>query len=204
MGYPPATACALLSMGRANAHLVARTGDALPAHVAPRVVPWGMVGASDFNLTLVNRMEPDDAVRRGDDYRCMTGRVSVGWHRDSGLEDFSSIAVYQRIIPSGGTGWGATTAETIANDDPSSSLWGLALRAMDGGAGGPLLTIPPLLVPLPSGSVYYMLDDFNHNHEHAVISPSTKRRGCTTSTTRYSSTHRVARGGAGHVAVHMR
>ena len=37
---------------------------------------------------------------------------------------------------------------------------------MDGGAGGPVTTIPPLLVPLPSGSVYYMLDDFNHNHEH--------------------------------------
>ncbi|CAN0359685.1 unnamed protein product, partial [Scytosiphon promiscuus] len=43
---------------------------------------------------------------------------------------------------------------------------------------------PPLLVPLESGDAYFLLDDFNHFHEHAVVSGS--------STLRYSSTHRVA------------
>jgi alpha-ketoglutarate-dependent dioxygenase FTO len=54
-----------------------------------------------------------------------------------------------------------------------------------------------------------MLDDFNHNHEHAVISPSTttttikmkkkenNNSAATTTTIRYSSTHRVAREGRG-------
>jgi alpha-ketoglutarate-dependent dioxygenase FTO len=158
-------------------------------------MPEGMVGASDFNLTLVNRMEPNATGRKNETEYGM-GKVSVGWHRDSGLKDYSSIAVYQSLSSSSGT----TTTKTIVNDDG----WGVALRAMDGGAGGPLSTIPPLLVPLPSGSIYYMLDDFNHNHEHAVISPSTTKKmentttaAATTTTIRYSSTHRVAREGRG-------
>eukprot|EP00956_Cyclotella_meneghiniana_P032235 scaffold87685_cov34-Cyclotella_meneghiniana.AAC.1 len=71
----------------------------------------------------------------------------------------------------------------------SCDKWGVALRAMDGGAGGVLSSVPALMVPLPSGSLYYMLDDFNHNHEHAVIAGSDG--------VRYSSTHRVAREGQG-------
>jgi alpha-ketoglutarate-dependent dioxygenase FTO len=103
------------------------------------------------------------------------GKVSVGWHRDSGLKDFSSIAVYQSLQ-------GVAKSATLDG-------WGVALRAMDGGAGGPLTNVPALCVPLPSGSLYYMLDEFNHNHEHAVVAGS--------SGVRFSSTHRVARDGQG-------
>lgn len=28
---------------------------------------------------------------------------------------------------------------------------------------------PPIAIPLPSGSVYYLLDDFNHHHQHSGI-----------------------------------
>ena len=196
LGYPCTTTMALFAMGRANTHLASRTKDRLEIHVAPHVMPEGMVGASDYNLTLVNRMEPYATGRKNETEYGM-GKVSVGWHRDSGLKDYSSIAVYQSLSSSSGT---TTTTKTIVNDDG----WGVALRAMDGGAGGPLSTIPPLLVPLPSGSIYYMLDDFNHNHEHAVISPSSTKKmentttaAATTTTIRYSSTHRVAREGRG-------
>lgn len=208
LGYPPDVVPALLSMGVANSSLIDRTVRMLETHVAHRVVPKGCVGSAEFNLTLVNKMEPDaPGTKREGDYGM--GNVSVGWHRDSGLRDYSSIAVYQTLVRGTTTMTTKTTnaktrpetrtipssTKTVRGDGaPSSSSWGVALRAMDGGSGGPLPNVPPLLVPLPSGSVYYMLDDFNHNHEHAVISPSVRGGD---GTTRYSSTHRVAREGRG-------
>jgi alpha-ketoglutarate-dependent dioxygenase FTO len=148
----------------------------LEKYVSPIVVPGGLVGSADYNLTLVNKMESTN-IRRDlkKENAYGMGKVSVGWHRDSGLKDFSSIAVYQTLQ-------GATSTKT--RDE-----WGVALRAMDGGAGGPLTSVPALMVPLPSGSLYYMLDEFNHNHEHPVIAGSYG--------VRYSSTHRVAREGQG-------
>jgi alpha-ketoglutarate-dependent dioxygenase FTO len=219
LGYSPGVASALLSMGNANASLITRTSDVLDSHVSHnRVGPGGMVGSAEYNLTLVNKMEPDAAgTKRDHDYGM--GKVSVGWHRDSGLQDFSSIAVYQTLTTTNSraaskskkTGKTTTPSPKMTHGDngvsssspssssSSSSSWGVALRAMDGGSGGPLQSIPALLVPLPSKSVYYMLDDFNHNHEHAVISPSGRGGGGGggDTTTRYSSTHRVAREGRG-------
>ena len=46
---------------------------------------------------------------------------------------------------------------------------------------------PPVAVSLPSGSTYYLLDDFNHHHQHAVIAEG-KIPG-----RRFSSTHRLLR-----------
>lgn len=175
-GYPSKTTSALIEMGRANGFLKERSNELLEKHVSPNVEPVGLVGSADYNLTLVNKMDCT-AVKR--DLKKETGygmgKVSVGWHRDSGLKDFSSIAVYQKLK-------GVTKSKTLDG-------WGVALRAMDGGAGGPIPNVPALCVPLPSGSLYYMLDDFNHNHEHAVIAGS--------GGVRYSSTHRVAREGQG-------
>ncbi|KAL7553714.1 hypothetical protein ACHAWF_017035 [Thalassiosira exigua] len=173
LGYSAKTASALKVMGTTNANLVERSKTMLRKHVKPHVTP---VGSADFNLTLVNKMEPSTTKRdlkREAAYGM--GKISVGWHRDSGLKDFSTIAVYQTLRGS--------------SSRKSDNSWGVALRAMDGGAGGPLPSVPPLMVPLPSGSLYYMLDSFNHNHEHAVIAGS--------GGIRYSSTHRVAREGQG-------
>ena len=173
LGYPPKTVSALIEMGHANDYLKERSNELLKNHVSPNVVPEGLVGSADYNLSLVNKMHSTSTkhdLKKESTYGM--GKVSVGWHRDSGLKDFSSISVYQTLH-------GVTNPET----------WGVALRAMDGGAGDPLANVPALCVPLPSGSLYYMLDDFNHNHEHAVIAGSDGIR--------YSSTHRVAREGQG-------
>ncbi len=175
IGYPNKTASALILMGRINSDLINRSKSMLEKHVAPNVQPVGLVGSAQFNLTLVNKMEPAKELKRETEYGM--GKISVGWHRDSGLKDFSSIAVYQSL-------------KEVNPSKNTDSSWGVALRAMDGGAGGPLPNVPPLLIPLPSGSLYYMLDDFNHNHEHAVIAGLG-------GSTRYSSTHRVAREGQG-------
>ncbi|KAL7542285.1 hypothetical protein ACHAXR_013212 [Thalassiosira sp. AJA248-18] len=176
LGYSKKTASALMTMGNINSQLTERSSSMLHKHVSPNVCPVGMVGSAEFNLTLVNKMEPT-ATKRDlkKDISYGMGKISVGWHRDSCLKDFSTIAVYQ------------TLKEPPLSK--SNDSWGVALRAMDGGAGGPLESIPPLMIPLPSGSLYYMLDDFNHNHEHAVIAGS--------GGIRYSSTHRVAREGQG-------
>ncbi len=40
-----------------------------------------------------------------------------------------------------------------------------------------------------AGILYYLLDDFNHKHEHTVVAGSNQLQ--------YSSTHRVAREGRG-------
>ena len=172
LGYSDKTTSALISMGCINSTLTKRSKAMLQEFVSPHVNP---VGSADYNLTLVNKMESiatKKDLKQENTYGM--GKTSVGWHRDSGLRDFSSIAVYQSL------------KDTPPNE---SHPWAVALRAMDGGSGGVLNDVPPLVVPLPSGSLYYMLDDFNHNHEHAVIAGG--------GGIRYSSTHRVAREGAG-------
>mmetsp|Transcript_13136 Transcript_13136/g.28393 ORF Transcript_13136/g.28393 Transcript_13136/m.28393 type:complete len:598 (-) Transcript_13136:37-1830(-) len=177
LGYSGKTTSALMTMGLSNLRLIERSKSMLQKYVSPHISPPGLVGSADFNLTLVNKMESTSTKRdMKKEVSYGMGKISVGWHRDSGLKDFSSIAVYQ------------TLKQSSVNDNDSCS-WSVALRAMDGGAGGPLESVPPLMVPLPSGSLYYMLDDFNHNHEHAVIAGS--------GGVRYSSTHRVAREGQG-------
>ncbi|KAL7501185.1 hypothetical protein ACHAWT_011046 [Skeletonema menzelii] len=170
LGYSSRTASALIAMGRINKDLTDRSTQKLRQHVSAKPV-----GSTDFNLTLVNKMESMSAKRDlKKEAAYNMGKTSVGWHRDSGLKDFSSIAVYQKQKSQGSN---------------SSKPFGVALRAMDGGAGGPLPSVPALMASLPSGSLYYMLDDFNHNHEHAVIAGDDG--------VRYSSTHRVAREGQG-------
>ena len=47
-----------------------------------------------------------------------------------------------------------------------------------------MASAPPVAVPLPSEWSYYMLDDFNHHHQHAVLPGDTDR---------FASTHRVSR-----------
>jgi alpha-ketoglutarate-dependent dioxygenase FTO len=68
--------------------------------------------------------------------------------------------------------------------ESTTTPWRVALRVARKES-----TTPPLAVPLPSGSLYYLLDSFNHNHDHAVLAGSNQFR--------YSSTHRVAREGRG-------
>lgn len=173
LGYSEACAQALLQVGRANAMLVERTRNALQDQVAPHV--GGLVGSADFSLTLINKMEPTTVkkdLKREKLYGM--GKTSVSWHKDSGLVDFSSIAVYH-------------TLKDLDGDAPSEQdqvPWQVALRVT--GTDNPT---PALSVPLPSGALYYLLDDFNHKHEHTVLAGSQQLR--------FSSTHRVSREGRG-------
>ena len=139
------------------------------------------VGSCAFNLTLINRCFPRDSniVKLKYEPFFETEKCTVSWHADSSLEHYSTIAVYH--CTAGGD-----------NDDS----WRIALRVAPY-AEGPLVSkqlkeaaadttgrAPPVAVPLPSRHTYYLLDDFNHHHQHAVLAGNTDR---------YASTHRVSR-----------
>ncbi|KAJ1427805.1 FTO catalytic domain-containing protein [Ochromonadaceae sp. CCMP2298] len=53
---------------------------------------------------------------------------------------------------------------------------------------------PSLSLPLPNRSAYFLLDDFNHHHQHSILAGTTHR---------YASTHRVCRT-EGHTFWHIR
>lgn len=167
LGYSKKCAKALIKLGIINKKLRKRTDHVLQREIAP-LVKDNLVGSADYTITLINKMEPTRSKKdlKNDKVHGL-GKTSVSWHKDSGLNDFSSIAVYHQL-------------ENTSDDIP----WKVALRVADAN-----VKTPALSVPLPSKSLYYLLDDFNHQHEHAVIAGSNSLR--------YSSTHRVARDGAG-------
>lgn len=139
------------------------------AHLEERSRAIGMpCGSTDFNLTLINQMDGQaHAPALKAEPLFGMGKVSVSWHADSGLQDFSTIAVYQRT------------------DAPGRADWKVALRV-----SGEETKTPPVVLPTASGDLYWMLDSFNHHHEHAVLAGES---------TRYSSTHRVAKEGSHNV-----
>lgn len=172
LGYSTECSKALVEMGLINQFLAQRTDSILKNEIAGRVKD-GLVGSAQYTLTLINKMEPTSMKKDLKDEKIHgLGKTSVSWHKDSGLQDFSSIAVYHTLKDMGGR-----------SGKDKSEPWKVALRVADDSR------TPALSIPLPSGALYYLLDDFNHNHEHAVISGS--------DSIRYSSTHRVARDGAG-------
>lgn len=176
LGYSKKCARALIETGLVNKKVIDRTNKILHTNIAP-LVKNGLVGSADYSLTLINKMEPFTQKKdlKNDTIHGL-GKTSVSWHKDSGLQDFSSIAVYHNLQDVNG--------RCVNEMDDKVIPWKVALRVADSNTRSPALS-----VPLPSGSLYYLLDDFNHRHEHAVISGSDLLR--------YSSTHRVARDGAG-------
>lgn len=130
-----------------------------------------------YHVTLINQMNP----RYHRPEPMFQEQCSVSWHADSSLDHFSTIAVYQ----------------TISQDNKGDDFkdWEVALRVTrdaQGPKAKPLGQIqvddrcPPIAVNLPSHSAYFMLDDFNHHHQHAVLRGSDQR---------FSSTHRRLRSG---------
>eukprot|EP00544_Gedaniella_sp_CCMP2646_P008230 CAMPEP_0202493574 /NCGR_PEP_ID=MMETSP1361-20130828/9866_1 /ASSEMBLY_ACC=CAM_ASM_000849 /TAXON_ID=210615 /ORGANISM="Staurosira complex sp., Strain CCMP2646" /LENGTH=578 /DNA_ID=CAMNT_0049123911 /DNA_START=57 /DNA_END=1793 /DNA_ORIENTATION=- len=173
LGYTHECASALVTIRILNEQLKKRTQHMLQDEIAPHVE---LVGSADYSLSLINRMEPTSLkkdLKPDKDYGM--GKTSVSWHKDSGLADFSSIAVYHSLRDT-------TNEESSDVRNP----WKVAVRVAD---TTKQTTTPPLSVPLASGTLYYLLDDFNHKHEHTVVAGSNQLR--------YSSTHRVAREGRG-------
>uniref|UniRef100_A0A7S3NP93 Alpha-ketoglutarate-dependent dioxygenase FTO n=1 Tax=Aureoumbra lagunensis TaxID=44058 RepID=A0A7S3NP93_9STRA len=129
---------------------------------------------ADFSVTLVNCMDPSE------------DELKVSWHADSCLEHSSTIGVYQRII---------RNEKARKEEEP----WRIRLRVRIDAEGPRRGTpekeechIPALSVSLESTSLcYWMLNEFNHHHQHAIQAGSAGRR--------ISSTHRVARR-EGHTA----
>lgn len=136
-------------------------------------------GRLGFDITLINLMESTVGLK--DEPSLGQGKCSVSWHADSSLENFSNIAVYH----------------LIDKEADADGRWSVGLRVAHNSEGphasrrGTDISVetktPPLTVSLPSGSTYYMLDDFNHHHQHAVIAEG-KVPG-----RRFSSTHRLLR-----------
>eukprot|EP00946_MAST-07B_sp_MAST-7B-sp1_P003524 g3524.t1 len=129
--------------------------------------PTSVKGKTDFNITLINRMDSLRDANSGEwplraESQFGLGDASVSWHADSSLQDFSSIAIYHQIESTRG-----------ARDNAS---WAVAARVIGDDK------TPAIKVHLKDRQTYYMLNDFNHYHHHAVIAGNVWR---------YSSTHRV-------------
>ena len=149
-------------------------------------------GSCEYNLTLINRCFPDGtgngtnaSVKLKDEPHYGGGKVSVSWHADSSLEHFSSIAVYhslkkdnkeERDSKKENIPWRIGCRVAINSEGPASNK----LRQDKGDSMG----TPPISVELPDNTAYFLLDDFNHHHQHTVLSGTANR---------YASTHRVAR-----------
>jgi hypothetical protein len=124
-------------------------------------------------------------------------RTTVSWHADSSLQHFSTIAVYHTIVP----------GDDDDNDNErkvtttAQHEWSVALRVAHHSEGpdcssqrrgismeeAVVRTTPPLAVSLPSDATYYLLDDFNHHHQHTVLTTPQA------ASTRYSCTFRLLR-----------
>jgi len=186
------------------------TMAALNAELAERAVSLGKGGCALrspplFNMSLINYMSPQDPnlILKKDPLYGM-GRLAVSWHADSSLQPGSTIAVYHTVNAEGGTAakgkggrWGSTKGGGRGSAKPGKVPWRLGLRVLRDAEGPNMVsgksrlgvahlvddTTPALCAALESGDLYYMLDDFNHHHQHAVLAGD--------SCTRYSSTHRV-------------
>ena len=177
-------------------------------------------GTSCFNLVLLNRMAPEElrAAKREKVYGM--GPLSVAWHADSSLQDFTAISVYVAHHPASQRTFDSPAPAPQPSGAPERA-WRVALRVVHD-VEGPTMratltaggegkreeskrdddVTPAVLIPMSDGDCYHMVDDFNHHHQHAVIQPEPSAAADTYATeaaeaasaleVRYSSTHRVA------------
>lgn len=142
-------------------------------------------GRAKFDITLINRMETSPDLKA--EPMTNKGRCTVSWHADSSLEHYSTIGVYHTIFNNKNAkdeqdGWSVALRVAHDSEGPGASRRGTDI-------GSSVITDTPVIsTSLPSGAAYYMLDDFNHHHQHAVLAPETSSGGI-----RFSSTHRLLR-----------
>ena len=109
-----------------NEALIDRTNARLQREIAPHV---GLVGSARYNLTLINRMEPTSAKKDLKQEKIYNmGKTSVSWHKDSGLQDFSSIAVYHSLQEYGGHGGHGGAGYSSDDDHSKNKSWRVAVR----------------------------------------------------------------------------
>lgn len=120
----------------------------------------------------------------------------MSWHADSTLEHFSTIGVYHVTTSATATDTN-TNIDTKQNIAPQSaagegsvdSSWRIAMRVHYDAEGPNVgkvisraaemkqldasrITVPPVVFALPSKSAYFLLDEFNHHHQHSGQSVS--------------------------------
>lgn len=131
-------------------------------------------GSCDFNLTLINRCFPEADIKLKKEPLFEKDLCSVSWHADSSLEHYSTIGCYH-----------------YHRLDANAKPWRVALRVVpnaEGPAQGKTVPeadswAPAVALTLPAQCLYYMLDDFNHHHQHTVLAGGSHR---------FASTHRVS------------
>ena len=186
---------ALRTIGELNDTLTDRTAthlSALDSKRKERGVPHPTIkGRTKFDIALINRMVTSEDLKA--EPMTNKGRCTVSWHADSCLEHYSTIGVYHTLFKD--------SADDSSGDkkelEPDGSGWSVALRVAHNSEGpvassrGEIDVVaetPVISASLPSGAAYYMLDDFNHHHQHAVLAPDSPTGGV-----RFSSTHRLLR-----------
>jgi alpha-ketoglutarate-dependent dioxygenase FTO len=134
-------------------------------------------GRVGFDIALINRMESTNGLKP--EPSMGEGKCSVSWHADSSLEHFSTISVYHLVSNDVEGQWSVGLRVAHNSEGPQASRRGTDISIID--------DTPPISVSLPTGSTYYLLEDFNHHHQHTVIAEG-KVPG-----RRFSSTHRLLR-----------
>jgi alpha-ketoglutarate-dependent dioxygenase FTO len=131
-----------------------------------------------FDIALINRMENSSNLKQ--EPSLGEGKCSVSWHADSSLEHYSTIAVYHSLDQPPTADGARSVALRVAphSEGPTASRRGTDIESSIA------TETPPIAVSLPSGSVYYLLVDFNHHHQHAVLAEGDAG-------VRFSSTHRL-------------
>ncbi|XP_050970653.1 alpha-ketoglutarate-dependent dioxygenase FTO [Labeo rohita] len=167
--------------------------------------PPDVAGLVQFNITLINYMDPTAMTQLKEEPYYGMGKMAVGWHHDENLVPLSPVAVYSYSCPAepkneGVTekdgegqnkekekekkGEGTSKEELKVEGEVSEkeevqkekACWRVGLKvAWD-------IHTPGLALPLQSGDCYYMTDDLNRTHQHCVLAGDTAR---------FSSTHRV-------------
>jgi mRNA N6-methyladenine demethylase len=131
-------------------------------------------GLCDYNLTLINYMEPTSHTSIGfkEEASYGMGKVSVSWHADSSLENGSAIGVYHCFPVQRAARWDWRIALRPSPDNNND------LKSTTSS------TVAPIVVNTKDGDMYFLLGDFNERHQHCVLAGSQANR--------ISSTHRVA------------
>lgn len=145
-----------VAIGEINAELIERS-NSLNAATGKEEY-----GTSNFNLTLINRCFPEgEEVMLKNEPMFEKDKLTVSWHADSCLDHYSTIAVYH------------------FNEQESGKKlqkpWRIALRVYlnaEGPQQGKAVPdlepdCPAIALALPQECCYYLLDDFNHHHQHA-------------------------------------
>ena len=173
---------ALKEIGEINKMMIKMTRNQAAANAEASATATGVkassageiIGKHDYNLTLINYMEPTSHTSVGfkDEADFGMGKVSVSWHADSSLEPNSSIGVYHCLPTQKASRWD----------------WRIALRPAPDSIGKNASTATehafPVVADTHDGDVYFLLGNMNETHQHAVLAGSQANR--------ISSTHRVA------------